>query len=374
MDKPPIGHKMPQSVIQTVSPAINRREIRVLIAEDSATIRYQLTMLINNTPGIRVVGEAKNGEEAVGMVAELKPDVVSMDINMPLLDGLEATRRIMATYPTPVVVVSGLVEKDVELSMMAIEAGALAVVEKPPDRLDMHYEAKQRQLVRTLVAMSSVSVVRRAHPRGDAPQRPITLPLIPPKVQTPEIVVIGASAGGPSALNNLLGALPADLSVPVVIVQHIPPEFMNGLSRWLGKNSRLRVTVALDNLSLHAGTVYLAPGSAHLGVARVGNGLVVRLIHEQGDYRHQPSVDALFHSVAQVCGARAVGVILTGMGDDGAQGLLALRQAGARTFAQDRTSATVFGMPGAALACGAVEKEISLAELPSAIIKSLSLS
>ncbi len=363
---------MPQSVIQTVSPPIHHRDIRVLIAEDSPTIRYHLTMLINSTSGIKVIGEAKNGEEAVTMVAELKPDVVSMDINMPLLDGLEATRRIMATHPTTVVVVSGLVEKDVELSMMAIEAGALAVVEKPPDRLDMNYETKQRQLVRTLVAMASVSVVKRALPRLDETASQ-TSPVanVPPKPQRPEIVVIGASAGGPSALNQLLSQLPDDLSAPVVIVQHMPPEFMNGLARWLGKNSRLRVTVALDNLSLHAGTVYLAPGAAHLSISRGANGLVAHLTHEQGEYRHQPSVDVLFHSVAQVCGSRAVGVILTGMGDDGASGLLALRQAGGRTFAQDRTSATVFGMPGAALACGAVEKELSLAELPPAIIKVL---
>ena len=362
---------MPQSIISTPSTTTRSisGETRVLIAEDSATIRYHLTMLINATPGIKVIGEAKNGEEAVAMVADLNPDVVSMDINMPLMDGLEATRRIMETHPTPVVVVSGLVEKDVELSMMAIEAGALAVVEKPPDRRDPHYEDKQRQLVRTLLAMANVSVVRRSS-RPEELKKPITANLAS-HAQRPEIIVIGASAGGPSALNHILSQLPADLSVPVVIVQHMPPEFMNGLARWLGKNARLRVTVALDNLPLHAGTVYLAPGSAHLAISRNHHGLVAKLEHEQGTHRHQPSVDVLFHSVAQVCGSRAVGIILTGMGDDGASGLLALRQAGARTFAQDRHTATVFGMPGAALAYGAVEKVVALAELPSMMIKAV---
>lgn len=339
---------------------------RVLIAEDSATIRHHLVRVIEETPGMQVVGQARDGQEALRLVAELRPDVVSMDINMPRLDGLEATRRIMAQTPTPVVVVSGLVEKDIELSFQALEAGALAVVEKPPDRARPDFAAKQRQLVRTLAAMAGVSVVRRGqHHRPE----PATVAKTPATSGTPELIVIGASAGGPSALSKLLAGLPADLPVPVLVAQHIAQEFVPGLARWLDKSSPLRVQVATDNQPLQPGTVLLAPGSAHLQVWRRGKGLAARLVEEQGAHRYQPSVNALFESAAETCGARAVGLVLTGMGDDGATGLLAMRRALARTLAQDKASATVYGMPGAAVAAGAVEQVVSLADLPPAILK-----
>ena len=338
---------------------------RVLIAEDSATIRHHLVRVIEETPGMQVVGQARDGQEALRLVAELHPDVVSMDINMPRLDGLAATRHIMAQTPTPVVVVSGLVEQDIELSFQALEAGALAVVEKPPDRSRPDFPEKQRQLVRTLVAMAGVSVVRRGYQNSDSVQ--VARP--PAPSEPPELIVIGASAGGPSALSKLLGGLPADLPVPVLIVQHIAQEFVPGLARWLDKSSPLGVRVAVDGQPLQPGMALLAPGSAHLWVQRRGSGLVARLDGAQGSHRYQPSVNVLFESAARACGARAVGLVLTGMGDDGATGLLAMRQAKARTLAQDKASAIVYGMPGAAIAVGAVEQVLSLVELPPALIR-----
>lgn len=345
----------------------NADTIRVVIAEDSATIRHHLVRMIEESPGMKVIGQARDGVEVLKLVTELKPDVVSMDISMPRMDGFEATRRIMAESPTPVVVVSGLVDKDIELSFQALEAGALAVVEKPPDRNHPAFGEKQRQLVRTLSAMAGVSVVRRGRDVAADGGQPVVKPRAV-SVQ-PEIIAIGASAGGPSALSKLLSELPADLPVPIVVVQHIPHEFVPGLARWLAKVTPLRVDVAAAGQLLQPGVVHLSPGTAHLQVVRYGESLIAQLLQTQGAYRYQPSVDVLFESVAAACGKRAIGLVLTGMGDDGAAGLLAMRQMGARTFAQDKVSSTVFGMPAAAIERGAVENIVSLAALPSAILK-----
>ncbi len=348
-------------------------DIRVLIAEDSPTVRRHLTGMINETPGMRVVGEARDGEEAIILALELKPDVISMDIRMPLLDGLEATRRIMSRQPTPVVVVSGLLERDVDLSFQALQAGALAVVEKPPDRQDPAFAAKHRQLVTTLAAMARVGVVRRWE--NDPGRNAVTQEAPRPRRATnrlrvvPEVIAIGASAGGPGALSAIFRDLPGDFPVPIVVVQHMPDEFVAGLARWLHKATPLRVVVAADNLVLEPGVVHLGPGSTHLTVVRQPDGrLAARLLPTRGAHRYQPSVDVLFESVAQVCGRSAVGVVLTGMGDDGAAGLLAMRQAGAVTLAQDEASCTVYGMPGAAVARGAVEHVLGLSNLATTLL------
>ncbi len=349
------------------------KEVRVLVAEDSATVRWHLAQVINETPGLRVIGQARNGEEALEMAQALKPDVISMDINMPRLDGLEATRRIMQVCPTPVVVVSSLLEQEVDLSFQALQAGALAVVEKPPDRNSPRFSEKQSLLVRTLSAMAGVRVIRRNTALLDGQrlaeaQRSATASATQTSV-LPQVVAIGASAGGPSALSKLLKELPREMPVPLVVVQHMSAEFISGLARWLTHTSGWSVVVAYEGMVLRPGVVHLSPGDAHLTITREANSLVVRLVREQGPYRYQPSVDALFETVASACGAAAVGVVLTGMGDDGAAGLLAMYQAGAVTFAQDKASSTVFGMPAAAIERGAVRQVVSLAALPEAILR-----
>ena len=349
----------------------NPNIVRVLIAEDSATIRHHLKTMINAAPGIQVIGEAHNGEEALKLIPKLRPDVVSMDIRMPGIDGLEATRRIMMENPTPVVIVSGLIRQDIDLSFQALRAGALAVVEKPLDRTSPDFEEKQRHLIKTLVGMSHVSVVRRGNTArlvSDATQEAGAVKLINDPIR---LIAIGASAGGPSVLSKLLPTLPADLSVPIVIVQHIPHEFMEGLARWLDKVSPLTVKVVNHGEILQAGVVHLSPGTAHLTVKQEGKNLVAKLIKEWGDYRYQPSIDVMFQSVAETCGANAAGIILTGMGDDGASGLLQLRRAGGRTFTQDKKSSTVYGMPSVAIDKGAVDEVLPLNSLASAIMKLL---
>jgi two-component system chemotaxis response regulator CheB len=257
--------------------------------------------------------------------------------------------------------------------MQALQAGALAVVEKPPDRANPDFAAKQRQLLRTLAAMARVSVVRRGSTArlidseaDDIPVR-VTKTLRP----TPEIIAIGASAGGPSALSRLLREFPAELPVPVVVVQHIPQEFINGLARWLEKLISLPVHVVTDGDILTPGVVHLSPGEAHLKVARRGDQLVGLLHMERGSYHYYPAIDVLFESVAEACGSAAVGVVLTGMGSDGAQGLVAMYEAGARTFAQDKASSTVYGMPRAAFEAGAVQKTLPLSHISTEILKLL---
>ena len=347
-------------------------EIRILLAEDSATVRRYLISIIEETPGMRVIGEARNGDEVVKMVADLQPDVVSMDIKMPEMDGLEATRRIMAHHPTPVVVVSGMLDIDVELSLQALEAGALAVVGKPPDRQNPAYASKARELIMTLRAMAGVKVIaRRAYTRhkDETQESGATIAEKQKTIATPEILAIGASTGGPSALNRLLKDFPADFPLPIVLVQHMPHEFIPGLARWLENTTSLRFEVARSALLLKAGTVTIAPGTAHLAILRRDSELLARLLPDDGLRRYVPSVDVLFESVAKICGGAAIGVILTGMGDDGANGLLTMRRAGAYTFVQDEASSTVFGMPRAAIEKQAAQSIESLANLPTKIMK-----
>lgn len=347
--------------------------IRVLLAEDSPTVRYHLARLINEAPGLTVIGEARNGQEAVMLAEALKPDVISMDIQMPIMDGLEATRRIMAENPVPIVMCSALVDAEIDLSFQAVQAGALAVVAKPPARTDPNFGSRHRQLISLLTGMAGISLVRRRERfEGgdlDAPGT-ITSGLAQPL----ELVAIGASAGGPSALSTLLSSIPSDFPVPIMVVQHLPDEFIVGLSRWLNDVTPLTVQVATDSVRLMPGNVYLSPGNIHMTVARQDTHLMTRLVEEPKNQRYCPSVDVLFHSVAAVCSSSAVGIILTGMGEDGAEGLLALRRAGGRTFAQDRVSCTVFGMPAAAIQRGAVDHEFTLPQISQRLVRYLRTS
>ena len=351
-----------------------RAPIRVLLADDSATTRSYLAGLIAAAPGLTLVGEARDGEEAVRLVEALHPDVVSMDIRMPRLDGLEATRQIMASRPTPTVVVSALVDEDVDLSFKAMEAGALAVLRKPPAHRDPDYSTLQREFITTLKAMAGVTVVRRWQ-EPSAELKPVTGNLSQKynissdaePVSQPELIAIGASAGGPSALSGLLAGLPAGFITPVMIVQHMPDEFLVGLARWLGKHTPLRVCMAESGQALQPATVYLAAGGAHLTAARRGRLLIANKVVDKTNERYCPSIDVFFASVAEVCGKTGVGIILTGMGDDGAKGLLSIRKAGGRTFAQSEASCTVFGMPGVAIANGAVEQTLTPEQMAQAL-------
>lgn len=336
--------------------------IRLLIVDDSAAIRAVLTRIFEADSQFEVVGTARDGEEAVALTARLSPDVVTMDIHLPRLDGVQATRRIMAETPTPIVVVSASVEqKDVGLAFEALQAGAVTVLDKPPGPDHPRYATAVRELVTTVRLMAQVKVVRRWATGGSrqefSAQPTGTLPIARRRKRRPVAIMIVASTGGPQAIQRLLQALDSDLSVPVLVVQHINDGFAAGMASWLSAMCPQPVQLAEHGDTPSAGTVYLAPGDRHLLVTRRGT-LALSTSPPVGGFR--PSGTLLFESGAEYYGRDAVGVLLTGMGEDGAAGLRALRAAGSITIAQDRATSVVYGMPAAAVALGAAEYVLAL--------------
>ncbi len=334
--------------------------VKVLVVEDSITTRKFLVNLINSMPGMMVCGEAYNGVEALRLTEQIRPNVISMDIQLPRMDGLEATRQIMAFVPTPIVVVSsGVGQKEVDVAMQAMEAGALAAIETPTAK--PQDEAKRMEFLRLLRLMSGVRVIRR----NTSPftlTEPVT---VSPNHRTqPEIVIIGASAGGPGALAKILSELPTDYPLPIILVQHLAAEFISGFAAWLDTRSALPVRLALEGRRPTPGEVWVAPGDYHI---TLNANRRIMLHSEKAGYRHQPSIDVLLESVASVYGPRAIGILLTGMGKDGAQGMTFLRTNGGCTIAQDEHTSVVFGMPRAAIDQDGVEYVLPLHQIASVL-------
>jgi len=339
--------------------------VRVVLAEDSVTARELLLRLLTSDPGIDVVGCATNGLEAVDMTVRLRPALVVMDIDMPLLDGFEATRRIMTECPTPIIIVTATRHvEDVELSLEAVRHGALALLAKPGWPGSANAGIAPERLLSNVKALAEVRVVRLmtlGRPGPDAgPEHPAPIPLSGAAAglrrgadaAVIDIVGVAASTGGPPALAGLLGALPVGFPAPLLVVQHLPPGFSQGFASWLGSQSPFPVRLAGDRDELLGGTVYVAPEGVHLEVA--GNQVRLRAGSSIEGYR--PAADRLFRSLADH-GRRAAIVVLTGMGKDGLAGAQAVRRAGGKILAQDRTSSIVFGMPGAVVAAGLADVE-----------------
>jgi two-component system, chemotaxis family, protein-glutamate methylesterase/glutaminase len=339
--------------------------IRVLVAEDSPTVRALLVAILSADADIRVVGEARNGVEAVELALRLRPDLITMDVNMPIMDGLRATREIMVHAPTPIVIVSSRADRaEMQISLDALAAGALMVMPTPDNPRSPEFDDHATRLLAMVRAMSQVKVVRRWR---SAPER---APQVRSRGSTGSIrlVAIAASTGGPAALLRILTRLPRDFPVPIVVVQHIAAEFVSGLSQWLGASSPFQVAVARGGETLRPGTVLLAPDHHHLGVDRDGR-TVLSGEGPIGGFR--PSGTFLFESAARAYGASVAAVILTGMGRDGVDGLRAVHAAGGLVLAQDESTSVVYGMPGEAVAAEVVDAVLPIDEIPARLVGEL---
>ena len=340
------------------------KRIRVLVVDDSPTSRLLLVEILRADDEIEVVGQAADGFQAVEMVKRLRPDIVTMDVQMPRLDGFGATKRIMVEAPTPILITTSVDPRALSVSLEAVRMGALAVQAKPGDPLAPGFDEEARELVRQVKAMSRVKVVRHYE------RKPAWVPATHAASAAAlhdvpaEVVAIAASTGGPAALHRILTTLPADFPVPILVVQHMSRGFGPGFAGWLDKASPLRVKLAEDREALRPATVYVAVDDHHLCLSPS------RRIHLStapavGGFR--PSGTVLFESVATAFGRGAVAVILTGMGRDGVDGLHAIRRAGGCTVAESEATAVIYGMPAAAVQAGLADLILPLEEVCAAM-------
>jgi len=352
------------------------KRVRVLVVDDSATSRLLLVEILRADEEVEVVGQAADGVEALAMVKRLSPDIVTMDVHMPRLDGFAATKRIMVEAPTPILIITSVDARTLSISLEAVRAGALAVQAKPTDPSAPGFEEEARELVRQVKAMSEVKVVRHHDHEDSARTPPLSSPAGGSEPVAPRssaaflqdvpaaVVAIAASTGGPAALHRILTPLSADFPLPILVVQHISRGFGPGLAAWLDKASPMRVKVAEEGEALRPATVYVAGDDRHLCVSAARR-IHLSALPAVGGFR--PSATVLFESVAAAFGKGAVAVILTGMGRDGVDGLRAIRSAGGRTIAESKASAVVYGMPGAAVHDGLADLVLPLHEVCAAV-------
>jgi two-component system chemotaxis response regulator CheB len=327
------------------------RPINVLVVEDSPVVQALLKHVITADPRLHVMGIAGSGEAAIEFLSHDRPDVVLMDVHMPKMNGFDATRRIMETHPLPIIICSATMRRgDVDTVFRAMDAGAVAFVDKPVGPGHKGFDAAVTELRQSIRLMSEVKVVKR----WAGARRPATPPVRSGHRReaggTIRVVAIGASTGGPPAIRTVLAGLPAALPAPVLIVQHIAAGFLQGMADWLARASHLPVRLATHGERMLPGHVYLAPDGSQMGVSHDGCILLSKGPPENG---LRPAVSYLFRSVASAFGSHAIGILLTGMGRDGADELKLMKEEGAVTIAQDRNSSVVHGMPGEAIELGA---------------------
>ena len=348
---------------------IRQPTIKVLLVDDSVVVLSVLKKMLVKAPDIEVAGTASNGKDALELVHRLNPAVVCTDLNMPVMDGLKLTSEIMSRYPCPILVISAYVGKGSSNIFKLLEAGALDIVSKPNFDTEHDYAGIADEIISKIRILAGVHVFRR--PGKDASGSPAGIAHPPEQKALPEhgtsmsarIVVIGASTGGPQAFEAILSRLPADYSLPIVCVQHISHGFLDGLMQWLSGSCALKIDSARDQEVPRAGMIYFPPEGSHL---KFVNGKFV-LAREPLYNGHRPSITVTMQSAARCYGSGVVGVLLTGMGNDGSEGMLEIARAKGTTIVQDEKSCLIFGMPKQAIAIGAARHILSLNDIPAAL-------
>jgi two-component system chemotaxis response regulator CheB len=337
-------------------------KIRVLIVDDSAFMRKVIGDILNADPSIDVVGRARNGREAMDVLKELSPDVVTLDVEMPGKSGLEVLKDIMAVKPLPVVMVSSLTRQGANETMQALDSGAVDFVTKPSGTISLDMDKVGDELRRKVIAASRASL------RGRAPRFGVGVNNASPPPQAhregvlrkTELLVVAASTGGPMALQEVIPGLSKDFRLPVLIVQHMPPGFTSSFAFRLNERSQLTVIEGCDEMPVRKGTVIVAPGGYHLIVEKKGASLVCRLTETPPVRSVRPSADVLFTSVAEVVGGNVLTLVLTGMGKDGLDGSRRLREKGAYVIAESKETSVIYGMPGAVIGAGLADEVLPL--------------
>jgi two-component system chemotaxis response regulator CheB len=361
-----------------MAPAANKK-FRVLIVDDSAFMRKVLEHIFNADDQLQVAGHAKDGREAVALAESLKPDIITMDINMPHMDGLQATAQIMTTNPRPIVIVSSESKEGAASTLKALELGAIEFVAKPSSGIDLDMQSVKEELLRKVRMAAKVRVVRTASrvaltvqgangSATSAKQSPAvrTAPVIPADQRFP-VVVLGASTGGPATVMRLAPGFTRDFPAAVFLVQHMPASFTTQYAAQLAEFTSIRVKEAETNETVQPGTLYICPGAQHLRVTPAGR---IQLDSTSGRINgYLPNIDVTMETVAAYAGAMSIGVVLTGMGNDGANGAKAIKSAGGMVLAQDEATSVIFGMPAEAIKLGAVDRVLPIDDIYAAIEK-----
>lgn len=352
-------------------------EIKVMVVDDSAFMRRVISDIINGQPDMKVVATARNGEEALVAAKEVAPDVITMDVEMPVMNGLEALRKIMSETPLPVIMLSSLTQQGADATVKALHLGAVDFITKPSGSLSLDINKVSRDIVGKIrIAAVARDKLRKTPDRTYKPRD------LPPKAmpvgthRIPEkIVLIGTSTGGPKALHEVIPKLPGNLPAAVLVVQHMPPGFTRSLAERINGMSSLTVKEAEDGEEVLTGKVYIAPGDYHLKVKRLGEGLgrrlIINLTKEPLVSGHRPSVDAMIESVVQEYWSKILAVIMTGMGQDGTRGTAGVKNKGGKVIAEDSSSCIVFGMPKSVIDSGYADLVVPLPQIARGIVENL---